>query len=157
MTIDGPVTPEEARIYARIIDEREAYMRQHVLDRKLRRTETPLERERGFGSALPMAFLSNMALPQRFRLDDAGMSCLHDRFRSQTLRELKKDAYRAWRRLGFPVRRGTASPELDMLARLLPAAADIAAELAALKGTNRDVDRAIARTVAAARAEVKAS
>lgn len=115
------------------------------------------EDARGFASAFLMASMSNTVLPPRLRLDETGMWRLCSRFRSQTIRELLKDNTRAWKRLRMPTRRGAATPGLDAFIRLLPVLGEVAADLSGSAGTDRDIDRALARTVALARAAAPAT
>lgn len=156
ISVDGPVTEAEARALAVIAEQRDAFLRQHVLDAKRGLLNRAAEREQGFGSALLMASLANAVLPARLRLDETGMwhRCCH--FRSQTIRELLKDDTRAWKKLRMPTRRGVAAPDLATFARLLPALGEVAADLVASTGTDREIecaiDRALARTVTLARA-----
>lgn len=94
-----------------------------------------------------MSTMANSVLPQRLQLDTSGMWHLCCRFRGQTQRELLKDNYRAWKRLGFPAKRDAVSPSLDMLRQVMPALARIAGDIASSGGSERDVDEAIARVV----------
>jgi len=56
----------------------------------------------------------------------------------------------------MPTRRGAAAPDLATFVRLLPALGEVAADLAASAGADREIecsiDRALARTVTLARA-----
>ncbi|MCA0271758.1 MAG: DUF5681 domain-containing protein [Proteobacteria bacterium] len=148
ISVDGPVTELEAQVYAYIVNQREAFMRQHVLDKKRGNLKGDMECAEGFGSAMMMVSLTNMVLPPRLRLDETAMWRLYCGFRSQTIRQLLKDDHRAWKRLHLPSRRGSASPDLGAFIRLLAGLGAIAADHAASPGTDRDIDRALARTVA---------
>lgn len=152
ISIDGPVTEPEAQAYAYSVNLRDAFMRQHVLDEKRGNLRGEVERAEGFGSAMMMVSLANAVLPPRLRLDETAVWRLYCRFQSQTIRQLLKDDHRAWKRLGLPSRRGSASPDLGAFIRLLAGLDAITADLAASPGTDRDIDRALARTVALAEA-----
>lgn len=161
ISVDGPVTEEEAQVLAFIAEQRDAFLRQHVLDAKRGHLNRAAEREQGFGSAFLMASMCNAVLPARLRLDEAGMwhRCCH--FRSQTIRQLLKDDTRAWKKLRMPTRRGAVAPGLADFIRLLPDLSGVAADLMASAETDREIDRAVdralARTVALARAAGPAS
>lgn len=147
ISIDGPVTEPEAQAYAYIVNQREALMRQHVLDeRRAERGDGGSAKEQLTGAFL-MSSMANTVLPKRLQLDTSGMWQLYRRFQGQTQRELLKDNYRAWKRLGFPAKRDAMSPSLDMLRQMMPALARIAGDLASSGGSERDVDEAIARVL----------
>ncbi|WP_413855736.1 DUF5681 domain-containing protein [Albidovulum sp.] len=156
ISVDGPVTGAEARALAVIAEQRDAFLRQHVLDAKRGLLNRAAEREQGFGSAFLMASMCNEVLPARLRLDETGMWHRCCQFRSQTIREPLKDDTRAWKKLRMPTRRGAAAPDLATFVRLLPALGEVAADLAASAGADREIecaiDRALARTVTLARA-----
>lgn len=147
VSVMGAVTSEEARAYDHIAGQRDAFLRQHVLD----------ERRAGRGgktqcgmqptSAYLMAAMANAILPTRLQFDEQGMVALHYRYRAQTNRQLLKDNTSAWKRLGHPSRRDAVSPSVEALESNMPALATIAQDLNASAGTDRDIEEALARVV----------
>lgn len=148
VSIDGPVTPEEASVLAYITSQRDAFLRRHVLDDRRAKRKAPAKTDEGVGSALVMASMADSVLPKRLQFGETGMWRLYWYYRGQTARALLKDDYRAWKKLRLPTARGTASPDLQDFARLIPALATIAVELGESAGADRDVDRALAQVVA---------
>lgn len=145
VTFEGAVCVEEALVYNRIAEQREAFMRQHVLDARRARARGEVRPGMQPTSAYLLAAMANTALPKRLQLDEQGMVALHYRFHTQTQRQLLKDSYRARKYLGFPAPRGGTLPGPEALQSALPALAAIAGDVSASAGTDRDVDEALAR------------
>ncbi|WP_347310803.1 hypothetical protein [Defluviimonas sp. SAOS-178_SWC] len=147
VTFDGPLTAEEASAFDHIAGQRDAFMRQHVLD--ARRARRKGEAITGIqpSCAYLMAVMANRVLPKRLQLDEQEMIALHYRFRTQTQRQLLRDNHRAWTKLRFPSQRDAVSPSVDALESILPALALIVQDLEATPGGDRDIEDALTRVV----------
>lgn len=143
--IDGPETPAQVDVYNWIKDIRTQCMRQHALDKKNGLLG------KGLGAAFKLAELSNQALPERMQLSGSDMFDLAYGFDGQTKRQLLKDTYREWQRLGFDARRGETSITEEELDRLMPHIAQITTELIHSQGKTSDIKYAIKQIYAATR------
>ena len=153
VTVEGAVCAEEARTYEHIVQQRDAFMRQHVLEERRARRRGGEKTGMQPTTAYLMAAMANSVLPARLQSREQEMIALHYRFRLQTQRQPLKDNYRAWRRLGFSNRRDAASVGVADLERIMPALKLIVQDLEATRGRDRDIDEALARVVGVARCQ----
>lgn len=147
VTIEGAACAEEARVHDHIARQREAFMRQHVLDERRARRRGEAQAGLRPSIAYLMAVMANSVLPKRLQLDEQEMIALHYRLRAQTKRQILKDNYRAWKQLGYASPRDAVSPGLDALEGIMPALDLIVQDLQATQGRDRDIEEALARVV----------
>lgn len=141
----GPFDESELRKVEETVRYRDALIMQEVLDERLADREpngaSAASRETYQSGALLFAIALNNSLPPRFRMDDLEIIWRQSRYECVNLRQLLKDAYRAWRAAGAPARRGARFVDLATARRKLAFLFDL---IRAFRDDTIDVD-AVAR------------
>lgn len=126
--IVGPVDEEEQAKLEETLRLRDVLLMQSVLDERFGKlAEAAADRPTG---SLLLAMALNETVPQRFRLTDMQMIDRVWRQERLSKRELLKQIYGEWRRLGINLPRGFVFPSLERVQAMLGFGLDV---LAALK------------------------
>ncbi len=145
--LTAPFDEEGLKHVLRNVELRDAFLLQHELDERF-----PLEDQAEgmewldedhvmlFGNAYPATALQNRSsyifamdlnenLPTRFQLTESDIWLAQHRFRRLTKRDLLRECYQTWRRLGIKRERGWVSPPLKEGIMLLRFSINVAVEL----------------------------
>ena len=105
----GPLDEDEKRRMEETMRYRDTLLMQDVWDQRAGRH--PDRPDYKSGGALLLALELDRAIPPRLRLSDVEIFMMQMRFERRSKRELAKDLFRAWRKLGTGYRRGYVTPD----------------------------------------------
>lgn len=113
----GPLDEEGQKELEQKIAFRDLLVMQEALDQRLKTGSGRIPD--AFGGAMLYAMLLEHSIPPRLRLSELELSYRYLRFRSTPKRQLLKDVYRGWARLGAPRPRGSIFPSVTVVAKKL--------------------------------------
>lgn len=140
VTIAGPRNVEEAKVIANARRYVEALLLQRAMERAVekRRKELPTEPD----VLLKFASAVNMSVPGRYKLSDREIVSHMMKNANKPIRDLRKETYRAWQRVGTPRKRGASFLSDEAMMVVLEVIGDLA-KAAARKGSREAQGEAV--------------